>query len=739
MAGTAIYKLNASTGALITSQELEYDAGYSVKVDTTDDSVYVGTYGVIGSGLIKYNSSLEKQWTFDFWERAQSTHCIYIYGDHVYAAGTGGAWKIDKTNGDLVTYYNVYNTNPSEPSIWNYDDPAYGIAVDSNYVYLSHQLIEIDGEDRNVTIFDHSGNVVNWINARDNTADTDIDYMWSIAIESGNIYCGGRGFNKNLFKYNSDLELQWEYKTGYDVWDIKIKNSLLYTCGYLSKDEDDDTAMIRVFNLDGVKQTSINDMGNSTFGMDIDNGGNIYVGGLIYNNDAGYTQYIDTIKYDSAGNKLWSFFAGNSKLRYDSYGRDASLNSAQTYVYVTGQNYNFSNVHKHFNGIYKMRYDSSDDKFKVSDEDNTALTSHQCKTEHWGYTPRTSTTIAPVVDSYYGVEWNPSLDDFYTVRDIIELRGYKGRALCEDITKMGSNIYITDYDNDFYTYDNLIKLDLDLNYVASTETVTDGNERTYAIGNDGTHIYTGRDKCKQFNASLEFQWEFDIGSGGVIRDYYFDGTYIYFCSNRGEWEDNPSWEPEDQYGHVWKLSTDGELIWYYFLPGNASYAWAIDGDSEGNVYVAHRRLAAPNDVTLTKLDSDGVLVDRYDTGTENEPSTLFINSNDDIFLGSHFDCTDEDANVGDFRKLNTDLVNQWTIKTGTYGIHALHSDTNEYIYAGVYRVGTGKQENCYIFNVSDGSRENKENLNGVDIIHTIIIDGDHIYSCGVGGANFYIN
>jgi len=106
--GKCIFKLSASTGSTSSSVSLPWNDGLGCAVDTTDDSIYIGTTGRFSSCLIKYNSSFEEQWKFDFWRFLNDCRGITFWEDFIFCTcDQGGGFKLAKDTGELLTWYNI--------------------------------------------------------------------------------------------------------------------------------------------------------------------------------------------------------------------------------------------------------------------------------------------------------------------------------------------------------------------------------------------------------------------------------------------------------------------------------------------------------------------------------------------------------------------------------------------------------------------------------------------------------
>lgn len=179
---------------------------------------------------------------------------------------------------------------------------------------------------------------------------------------------------------------------------------------------------------------------------------------------------------------------------------------------------------------------------------------------------------------------------------------------------------------------------------------TDGN--VYAVGEN-----TNSKSVWKLDSDGDLIWEYGaVSTYGVAID---TDRNVYVAGNLAGGKT------------VWKLDSDGNLVWDYDTTG--IQAWNVAVDSDGNVYVVGDRDAV-NSKSVWKLNSSGTEIDSFDTGDDTYGITLDADGN--IYVVG--------TNIGNKSvwKLDSGLneVDSFDTTTIAYSI-ALAADGNVYVGA----------------------------------------------------------
>lgn len=315
---------------------------------------------------------------------------------NIYIAGyTTGSMYTDYSVGGYDLFVSKYNSQGRR--LWTEqtgsvdNDSVFDIATDNNgNVYLTGGWASDSSYDNYnyfLTKYDTNGKRI-WL-SRSGTTANDISY--SLALDpAGNIYLAGftwGNLNGNssqggadifLSKYDNDGNQLWTKQTGSGADDIghgvALDNSgNIYVTGYTSGGLDsnnnlgaEDIFLIK-FDNDGNKLWTRQDgTGQSDFinHLAIDNAGDIYLGGntaggLDGNSNQGEYDTL-LIKYDNAGNKLWTRQTGTSET-------DVCLGIAadtQGNIFITGNTAGSldGNTNQGAEDIFLIAYDNAGNK-----------------------------------------------------------------------------------------------------------------------------------------------------------------------------------------------------------------------------------------------------------------------------------------------------------------------------------------------------------------------------------------
>lgn len=237
-------------------------------------------------------------------------------------------------------------------------DYACGIAIDtSGNVYVTGRKNNGSNYDYFTIKYDSAGNTI-WTQQYDSGSS---DYGNGIAVDSSdNVYVTGRkqaGFNQDYFtiKYDSSGNTIWTQR--YDGGGNDYAHAIavdtshnVYVTGYKPGNVNFDCFTIKYDSIGNTIWTQGYDGGfgeDRGNGIAVDTGGNVYVTGDM--NPGGLDDCF-TIKYDSAGNTIWTqYYDGGS---WD-VGQGVAVDTSGN-VYVTGIKDNGGN-----NDCFIIKYDSS--------------------------------------------------------------------------------------------------------------------------------------------------------------------------------------------------------------------------------------------------------------------------------------------------------------------------------------------------------------------------------------------
>ena len=284
------------------------DVAKAISIDQNNNIYVVGTaYGTTNTGNIpadivtlKYSKNGVLLWTKLY------SQAVYEYASDI---------KVDNSGNSIVLGYGEgyitikYNANGAQLWVKQYGGGgAYALAVDnSNNIYVIGSSWDINGLFNIVTVKYNSSGIQQWVantGGRPNDITTD---------NSGNIYItGSNGYDGFTLKYNSSGIEQWkkiytsDYYNGIDVFQAiqSDKNNNIYVTGRsatypypikpirseivtIKYDTDGNEKWIEKLNGDYLSY-------NTSFDMVVSDNLNIYITGLIYDNNL---YKMATIKY----------------------------------------------------------------------------------------------------------------------------------------------------------------------------------------------------------------------------------------------------------------------------------------------------------------------------------------------------------------------------------------------------------------------------------------------------------
>tara|TARA_Y100000004_G_scaffold153380_1_gene177048 strand:- start:3086 stop:4432 length:1347 start_codon:yes stop_codon:yes gene_type:complete len=251
------------------------DEGRGIAVDSSDNIYITGVTD--NAGLIaKYNTSGVIQWQRKLGGSAQGYGIAIDSSDNVYICGSAGS------NGILIAKYDSSGTIQGHRFLSGSgggSDYGYGIAIDSSdNVYISGQTNNIGAGDYDLVIA----------------------------------------------KYNSSLQIQWQRILGDSVKEESTKHGIavdssgnVYVTGYSATSGNTTSLIVAKYNTSGSIQWQISlsttnkaALGNS---IEVDNSGNVYVGGSTNNTSSGQGYDILIAKLaTSNGALIWQRTFGES-------------------------------------------------------------------------------------------------------------------------------------------------------------------------------------------------------------------------------------------------------------------------------------------------------------------------------------------------------------------------------------------------------------------------------------------
>ena len=389
--GTTIAQLGSSSA----------DYGYDIAIDSSDNLYLTGYAAKVhgnyynGTFLIKYNSSLTRQWTrqTDYYY-GKGVH-VDSSGDIVFISNVNNSGKFEESQSTTTsTYTMIYKYNSSGEKYWLYER--------GYHTYFAQ--FDVTSDSSNNYYF--TGNCVNTIDSQSCSAGTVIlkynsssTRQWTVVINSnyskghgivsdtsGNTFITGYAKNtfnsvsitgeKDLFltKYNTSGTHQWSKllgSTSDDVGNEIVMDSSgnLYITGYTEGILDNGTTsgerdlVITKYDSSG-NNSWAKQIGNTRSegrSIALDSSGNAYVAGYTYGDFDGNSNIggadIVVVKYDSSGTKQWSYQYGTSS---DDFGEGIVVDSTGN-LYVTGYTSGnfYGNVNAGGSDVFLMKLNSS--------------------------------------------------------------------------------------------------------------------------------------------------------------------------------------------------------------------------------------------------------------------------------------------------------------------------------------------------------------------------------------------
>lgn len=265
-------------------------------------NVFLVGRGNVGYTTVKFNSVGDTAWTRSYGQSGdyynQPSSIITDTADNVYVTGSG---TVKNSASDLSTDYATIKYNSNGECLWvrfyngtggGGDNPSAMAQDNVGNIYVTGSSVGSDGNEDIVTIkYTPDGDTVwvrRYIESYARASALAIDSKGNVTVVGT---CGGSDFT--VIQYSQDGETQWERKY------IEPDNSIYYSANSL----------------------------------ELDDHGNVYVNGIIYNyKSAAYNSL--TIKYSNSGNLEWK---GLTSLGEGSYFDPIGIHvDASGDVYVAG-------------------------------------------------------------------------------------------------------------------------------------------------------------------------------------------------------------------------------------------------------------------------------------------------------------------------------------------------------------------------------------------------------------------
>ncbi|MBC8428068.1 MAG: SBBP repeat-containing protein [Candidatus Pelagibacter sp.] len=379
------------------------DLGYDIAIDSSDNLYLTGYANKIhgnyysGTFLIKYNSSLSRQWTRQTDGYTGKGVHVDSSGNIVFISNNRDYGKFEESGYATDTQSTkIYKYNSSGEKYWLYErsGQSYFTQLDatsdsSNNYYFTGQCrgnsLDSQGCSNNsaaVLKFNSTGTrqwtlVINGQHSRGHGIVTDTSgniFITGFAMDTFNSVSNTGAKDLFLTKYNTSVTHQWSKllgSTSDDVGNEIVMDSSgnLYITGYTEGILDGGTTsgerdlLITKYDSSG-NNSWAKQVGNTRSegrSIAVDSSGNSYVVGYTYGDFDGNTNIggadIVIVKYNSSGTKQWSYQYGTSS---DDFGEGIVVDSAGN-LYVTGYTSGnfYGNVNAGGSDFFLMKLNSS--------------------------------------------------------------------------------------------------------------------------------------------------------------------------------------------------------------------------------------------------------------------------------------------------------------------------------------------------------------------------------------------
>jgi len=355
----------------------------------------------------------------------------------------------------------LYVTDSPVVQIWSksFDTGGHDYAVDialdgDDFIYVTGHTQKEDSTHDYLTIkYDTAGNILQ-TESYDGGGD---DFASGIGVDrDGNVYVAGSSQNGAdtdyvTIKYDSSGNVLWTktYDTGGNDFSEGIaidNNGNVYVTGYYNFNNWTATyawLTIKYDTAGNLIWTATYHTGNFVYasGVTVDGNGNVYVTGF----SGSRPDALVTIKYDSSGNTIWSkSFDGG----YDEYSRGIAADPAGN-IYVTG--FILSNSYRDF---LTLKYDDAGNLkwWRIHDNGNYEG-AYDITADDIGNVYITGENLQSYETAYQTIKYSPFGDLIWSKREPFGfLKGGEDKAVGIAVDGKG-NIYVTGQYFNYNTYD----------------------------------------------------------------------------------------------------------------------------------------------------------------------------------------------------------------------------------------------------------------------------------------------
>jgi hypothetical protein len=399
------FQTSGTTIAQFGSSSADY--GYDIAIDSSDNLYLTGNANRVhgnyyqGTFLIKYNSSLSRQWTRQTDSYTGKGVHVDSSGNILFISNQQNHGKFEEAvNYSQSSYTMIYKYNSSGEKYWLYNRGGHSYFAQLDVTSDSSNNYYFTGMCHYTTTLDSQNCTTNHVNQfailKYNSSGT---RQWTVVINSayskghgivadtsGNTFITGSAkstFNsvsvtgeKDLFltKYNTSGTHQWSKllgSTSDDVGNGIVMDSSgnLYITGYTEGILDGGATsgerdlLITKYDSSG-NNSWAKQIGNTRSegrSIALDSSGNAYVAGYTYGDFDGNSNIggadIVVVKYNSSGTKQWSYQYGTSS---DDFGEGIVVDSTGN-LYVTGYTSGnfYGNVNAGSSDVFLMKLSSS--------------------------------------------------------------------------------------------------------------------------------------------------------------------------------------------------------------------------------------------------------------------------------------------------------------------------------------------------------------------------------------------
>jgi len=565
------------------------DNADAIAVDN-DGNIYVTG----NSGTVKYNPSGVEQWV------------VQESGSELEVDASGNVYMTG--NGATIKY------NSSGIKQWLVEREGIDIAVDVNgNVYITNT---IDGD--YTTVKYNTSGVEQWEVRYDGLEDGDRAAALDVD-DFGNVYVTGSiGFHGSRGSY---------YYEGYGT----VK-----------------------YNTSGIKQWVVHytepsgDNDHRASDIVVDESGNVYVTGYVWDWDSSTNQDYATIKYDASGVEQWVATYNGSENSYDAP-KTLSVDNVGN-VYVTGYS---ATVKYNPSGVEQWVVQESGDALAVDHLSNVYVAAH--KDDNYATFKYSSSGVEQWMVYYNGTANGDDIpvalsldnDGNVIVTGSSEGAGTESDYVTIKYNSVGEEQCLSRYNTSGFSSDR------------ANDIAVDGSENVYVTGGSWSSI-SGVDYVTiKYNAAGDEQWRARYNGTGNEKD---EAISLVLDVSGNVYVAGTSWDSasENDFATI-KYNNDGELLWVARYNGSGNWGdrlAALGIDGSGNIYITG---SSGYDYVTIKYNTAGVeqWVTTYDgsASARDEATALAIDDSGNVFITGTI-TTHNGKDYGTI-KYNTDGEEQW--------------------------------------------------------------------------------